>query len=125
MPVFANAHSEIASSLFGALLRENFWLYGVPFSLLPVLLARPRRECWLLWGCLAAELASRVISPKTVVSTTGPIYMAEAIPFLTLAAWRRTWCASAPPAASALEVRSIDADSGLGLTLSRSRCSYP
>jgi hypothetical protein len=84
--VFANAHSEIANSLFGALLRENFWLYGVPFSLLPVLLARPRRECWIFWGCLAAELASRVISPKTVVSTTGPIYMAEAIPFLTLAA---------------------------------------
>jgi hypothetical protein len=76
----------LTNSLFGALLRENFWLFGVPCSLAPVLLCRPRHKTGLWFGLIAAELAYRLVSPKTVVSTTGPIYMTEIVPLLTLAA---------------------------------------
>jgi hypothetical protein len=77
---------RLANSLFGALLRENFWLFGVPCSLAPVLFFRPQHKGGLWLGLIAAELAYRLVSPKTVVSTTGPIYMTEIVPLLTLAA---------------------------------------
>jgi hypothetical protein len=83
--VFNNDHGDLASSLAGALLRESFWLLGVPACLLPVLFARPQRWAALFWGLLAAELAYRLISPKTMVATTGPVYLTEVVPLLLLA----------------------------------------
>lgn len=91
--VFHNLNADLANSLFGALLRENFWLLGVPGCLVPVLFARPRRWAALFWGMVAAELAYRLIVPKTVVATTGPIYLAEIVPLLLLAVvdgWARS-----------------------------------
>ncbi|HTU61224.1 MAG TPA: glycosyltransferase family 39 protein, partial [Polyangiales bacterium] len=82
--VFENKHADLASSLFGALLRENIWLLGVPGCLIPVLFARPQRMAALYWGMLAAELSYRLISPKTVVASTGPVYLTEVVPLLLL-----------------------------------------
>jgi len=89
--VFDNRAHDLANSLFGSLLRENFWLFGVPAGLLPVLFARPRRAAGLVWGLIAAELAYRLISPKTVVASTGPIYLTEIVPLLTLMAADGLW----------------------------------
>lgn len=72
-------------SFFGALLRQNFWAFGVPMSLLLVPLARPKRGRLLFWGLLVAVYSYRLIAPKTVVATTGPIYVAEVLPFIALA----------------------------------------
>lgn len=74
-----------STSLFGALLRQNYWLFGVPFSLLLVPFARPRQGRFLFWGLIVAICSYRWIAPKTVVSTTGPVYVAELLPFLCLA----------------------------------------
>jgi hypothetical protein len=80
-----SAHlSNIASSVSSALLRQNFWLLGVPFSLLFVLFVRHRRPLWLVWGVFAAEYGYRILYPKTVVATTGPVYVAEMTPLLAL-----------------------------------------
>ena len=73
------------SSLADALLRQSFWLIGWPLAMLLVLFARPRRGAWLLWGMIAAEYTYRLIVPKTVVATTGPIYVMEAVPLFALA----------------------------------------
>lgn len=73
-------------SVFAALWRENFWLLGWPLSLLPVALARPSRGKLLLFGPLVAELAYRLAVPKTVVSTTGPVYVMEVVPILAVLA---------------------------------------
>ncbi|MEZ4368719.1 MAG: glycosyltransferase family 39 protein [Kofleriaceae bacterium] len=78
-------HGEVANSVGGALLRQNFWLLGWTMSLVVVLLARPRRHAALLWLLVAAVYAYRVLVPKTVVSTTGPIYVFEVVPLLVLA----------------------------------------
>ena len=97
MPVMSNHDAQVAHSVAGALLRESFWLFGVPGCLLPVLFARPLRNGWLFWGPLAAQLLYRVLYPKTVVSSTGPIYLTEIVPLLALAAVdgvqraRRAW----------------------------------
>ncbi len=72
-------------SFFGALLRQNFWAFGVPMSLLLVPCARPRRGRLLFWGLIAAVYSYRLIAPKTVVATTGPVYVAEVMPFAALA----------------------------------------
>jgi hypothetical protein len=76
----------IGLSVFAAAVRENFWLFGWPLSLLPVLFARPRRGRWLLWGPLVAQLIYRIAVPKTVVSTTGPVYLLETVPLTALLA---------------------------------------
>jgi hypothetical protein len=75
----------IASSVASTLLRENFWLYGWPLSLAFVPFARFARGGWLGWGMLAAALAYRILVPKTVVATTGPIYTLEIVPLLCIA----------------------------------------
>jgi hypothetical protein len=75
----------IASSVGAALLRENFWLYGWPLSLAFVPFARFARGGWLGWGMIAAALAYRVLVPKTVVATTGPVYTLEVVPLLCIA----------------------------------------
>jgi hypothetical protein len=82
---FKNGKGEIVNSIFGGLLRENFWLLAWPFGLLLLPWCRPLRAPVLFWGMLAAELAYRVLAPKTVVSVTGPIYLTEVVPLLTLA----------------------------------------
>lgn len=76
---------EIPSSLAGALVRQNFWLFGWTASLLFVPFARPRRGAVLFWGMIAADYAYRVLVPKVMVSTTGPIYVFECVPLLALA----------------------------------------
>jgi hypothetical protein len=82
--LFENEHGEMANSLGAALVRQNFWLFGWTLSLLFVPFARPSSPI-LFWGLLAAEYAYRLAVPKTVVSTTGPIYMFEIVPLLALA----------------------------------------
>ena len=78
--------SQVGQSIFAATLRENFWLFGWPLSLLPVFFARPKRGQLLLWGPLVGQLIYRVVQPKTVVSTTGPTYVMETVPMLALLA---------------------------------------
>lgn len=74
----------VATSFAGALLRQNLWLFGWPlsFSFLPF--ARRHRGVGLLWAMIGAEYAYRVLIPKTVVASTGPIYVAEIVPLLAL-----------------------------------------
>jgi len=97
VPMLSNRDGQLASSVFGAVLRESFWLFGVPGSLLPVLLARPVRHAALFWAPIWAQLLYRVLYPKTVVGSTGPIYLTEIVPLLALAAVdgvqraRRAW----------------------------------
>ena len=85
MAIMSNQDAQLAHSVLGAALRESFWLLGVPGCLLPVLLARPVRAAWLFWGPFAAQLAYRMLYPKTVVASTGPIYITELVPFVMLA----------------------------------------
>jgi hypothetical protein len=89
--VFDNRAHDLANSLFGGLLRENFWLFGIPASLVPILFARPRRHAGLIWGLIAAGFAYRIVSPKTVVASTGPIYLTEIVPLLALMAADGLW----------------------------------
>jgi hypothetical protein len=84
--IFQNGQGEIVNSIFGGLLRENFWLLAWPFGLLLLPWCRPARAPVLYWGMLGAELAYRVVAPKTVVSVTGPTYLTEVVPLLTLGA---------------------------------------
>jgi hypothetical protein len=84
--LFANRRGEIVNSIFGALMRENFWLLAWPFALLLLPWTRPQRAPLLYWGMLVAQLVYRVVAPKTVVSVTGPIYLTETVPLLTLGA---------------------------------------
>jgi hypothetical protein len=84
--ILQNGKGEIVNSIFGSSLRENFWLLAWPFGLLLLPWCRPTRSPALFWGMLGAELVYRVVAPKTVVSVTGPIYLTEVVPLLTLAA---------------------------------------
>jgi hypothetical protein len=79
-----NHRGQTGQSLLGAVLRENFWLFGWPVSLAFLPFAWPRRGGLLLWGPVVAGLVYRVAAPKTFVSATGPVYMAETVPFLAL-----------------------------------------
>lgn len=81
----SNRAGDISNSFGGALLRQNFWLLGWTLSFVFVPFARPRRNALLFWGVIAADYAYRLLVPKTVVGTTGPIYVFEAVPFLVLA----------------------------------------
>lgn len=77
--------AAVAASVGGALIRQNLWLFGWTASLAFVAFARPRTARALFWGLIAAEYAYRVIAPKTVVASTGPIYVFEIVPLLALA----------------------------------------
>jgi 4-amino-4-deoxy-L-arabinose transferase-like glycosyltransferase len=81
-------HNGVASSsLFGGLLRLNFWLLGWPLSFLFLPFALPRhwrQPITLLWGLVGASLFYRIMSPKTVVATLGPVYLTEIVPVLVL-----------------------------------------
>ena len=65
------------ASLGNTLLRQFFWLLGCPLLVLLALRARPRRATLLLWGMIASAYAYRLLVPKTVLATTGPIYVME------------------------------------------------
>lgn len=84
--ILQNGKGEILSSVFGSLLRENFWLLAWPFALVLLPWCRPKRAPVLFWGLLGAQIVYRIVAPKTVVSVTGPIYLTEVVPLLTLAA---------------------------------------
>lgn len=81
---FENVRGELPNSLGGALVRENAWLFGWPCSLLFVPFARLERALKLAWGIIFAVLLYRVLVPKTVVASTGPIYMTEMLPWLCI-----------------------------------------
>lgn len=85
MGALSYGEGVFGASIGGALLRQNVWLFGWPLSFLFVPLARRSRGAWLLWGMVAAAYAYRLIAPKTVLATTGPIYVAEIVPLLSLA----------------------------------------
>jgi hypothetical protein len=76
---------RIGSSLGVALLRQNFWLFGWPLSFAFVPFSRPRKAALAFWAMLAADYVYRIAVPKTVVATTGPVYVFEAVPLLALA----------------------------------------
>ena len=82
---FQNIDGELTNSLGGALIRENAWLFGWPISLLFIAFARIERARSYFWMLVATTLAYRLIVPKTVVATTGPIYVTESVPFLCIA----------------------------------------
>lgn len=82
---FQNIDGELTNSLGGALVRENMWLFGWPCSLLFIPFARFARYRVLFWLLVATTVVYRVIVPKTVVSTTGPIYVTEVVPLLCIA----------------------------------------
>lgn len=79
------AKGVMTSSIGGALFRENFWLFGWPLSFLFVFFCRRGQHLALFWGLILADYSYRIIVPKTVVATTGPIYVTEAVPLLCLA----------------------------------------
>jgi len=82
---FKNESGELSNSIGVSVLRENVWLLGWPLSLVAVPFGRPRSRAGLFWSLIATSLAYRLIVPKTVVSTTGPIYLTEIVPWLCIA----------------------------------------
>jgi hypothetical protein len=77
------ANAKLAGSIWGNLLRLNFWALGWPLLFVFPLFARGPRVR-LLWLFIAAALVYRVIVPKTVVATTGPVYLLEIVPLVCL-----------------------------------------
>ncbi len=78
-----------SSSLASAILRQSFWAFGWPCSLLFVpfatrRLAPSRPSLTLVWVMLAAGYSYRLIGPKVFVGTTGPIYVAEMVPLIAI-----------------------------------------
>ena len=74
----------MASAVFSGFLRQQVWLLGSPvLGVVMALVARGRRLP-LLWGLVAADYAYRLIAPKTVIGTTGPIYLHELVPLFCL-----------------------------------------
>ncbi len=83
--LFATGRGVVGASVGGALIRQNFWLFGWPMSLLFVFFARSRSRLAGFWGMIAAVYAYRFIMPKTVIATLGPVYVTEIVPLLALA----------------------------------------
>jgi hypothetical protein len=73
-----------ASSVVGSVLRLNAWLFGWPLSLLLCVFAPRTRASVLLWCFCGADLAYRLAAPKVGVGTTGPIYLFETVPLLSI-----------------------------------------
>lgn len=76
----------ITMSVTGGLLRLNAWAFGWPVCLLVWWWARRGRGPALLLGMIGAEVAYRVVAPKTVVAATGPVYFYESVPLVCLLA---------------------------------------
>jgi hypothetical protein len=102
--VLENIGGELTNSLGGALVRENAWLLGWPCSLLLLAFARIERFPRLFWALVCTGVAYRMLAPKTVVATTGPIYVTELVPWLCLAS-----AAGVARAVSLLERLSVSA----------------
>jgi hypothetical protein len=83
--LFNYTQGRMSASFGGALLRQNFWLFGWPLSLIFVAFCRPVKHRFLFFGLIAAVYAYRFVAPKTVISTLGPVYVTEAVPLLALA----------------------------------------
>jgi hypothetical protein len=113
-------------SVAAALLRENLWLFGWPVSLLFIGFVRRNRYFPLLAALLAAEIIYRVVVPKTVVASTGPIYMTEIVPLLALAT--ASGMVEAKNRLATLGVRSPEGaiiSGGAALTLVAVLCFWP
>jgi hypothetical protein len=82
---FGGDEGAVAVSVGGSMLRQNFWLFGWPLSLIFVFFARSGRHMTAFWGMIAAVYAYRFLLPKTCVATLGPVYMTEIVPLLALA----------------------------------------
>lgn len=82
--IFGSEPGQLSSSIVSAFLRQNFWLFGWPVSFCFVVFARGKSNLALFWSLIAATVMYRVIVPKTVVATTGPVYVAEIVPLLAL-----------------------------------------
>ena len=80
----APVEGRTASSVGAALLRQSFWLFGWPVSLLFVPLCRRRPGVGLFAGLLLAGYGCHVLVPRTGMATTGPISVAELVPLLAL-----------------------------------------
>jgi len=74
----------MAASFWSSALRQNLWLFGWPLSFLFLPFARRSPRGALLWAMVGAAYAYRLILPKTVVASTGPIYVAEVVPVLAI-----------------------------------------
>jgi hypothetical protein len=83
--MFSNHNGELTNSVGGALVRENAWLFGWPCSLCLLFFARVNRWPVLFWSLISTGIAYRLMVPKTVVATTGPIYVTELVPWLCMA----------------------------------------
>jgi hypothetical protein len=80
-----NESGQLTNAVGVALLRENAWLLGFPCSLLVLPFARLKSHGALFWSLISTTLMYRLLVPKTVVSTTGPIYLTEVVPWLCIA----------------------------------------
>lgn len=95
--VLAGSKGAWAASLGGGMLRESFWFLGFPLSAAVFFWARIARLRVLFWGLLLSLAVYRVLVPKTVMSVTGPIYLTEALPLISLATvdvlrrWSARW----------------------------------
>jgi hypothetical protein len=85
MGVLGSTEGQRSMSVVAALLRQNLWLFGWPVSLLFVWFVRRNRYLPLLAALVVAEYLYRAVFPKTVVSSTGPVYVTEIVPLLALA----------------------------------------
>jgi hypothetical protein len=78
--------AAVTMSVAGGLLRLNAWAFGWPVCLLAWWWARRGRGPALLIAMIGAEVAYRVVAPKTVVAATGPVYFFESVPLVCLLA---------------------------------------
>ena len=83
--MFENIDGELTNSVGGAIVRENAWLLGWPCSFVFLAFARVKTFPRLFWSLVLTGLVYRLMVPKTVVATTGPVYVTELVPWLCLA----------------------------------------
>ena len=87
MSVLDTRSGHMSNSLFGAAIRQNAWLFGWPlsFAFVPFALGwTGKRTLAPLWLLVAAGYSYRLLFPKVMVGTTGPIYVAELVPLFAL-----------------------------------------
>lgn len=76
--------AKVTMSVVGGLLRLNVWAFGWPVCLLVWWWARRGHGPALLLAMIGAEVAYRIVAPKTVVAGTGPVYLFESVPLVCL-----------------------------------------
>lgn len=74
----------LASSVVSNLTRFHRWQAGFPLLLLFAFLARRDRHTLLLVGMIGAQLGYRLLVPKAGVMCTGPVYVYEILPWVSL-----------------------------------------